>query len=177
MSISKKYYKPPYIVFNSTYLEALPDDVFFAVRYEMSEEDKAILEENSTVIHGRKFYRSKVRNPILEKYAALTNPKEGEPGSRSNPLIRFGKKYIYNSRGYLIEVAAQEDTKTVKSSMLTEEQVAMVRNAARAPIIYGSDCPKSTHERLERFSRFGSARNKARASELAKAYFSQVQGL
>ena len=175
--MSANYLRLPFTNFESDYLESLPDEVFFSVRYIMSEEDKAILEENSTLVNGRKFYRARIRNPILEKYAALTNPKEGEPGSRSNPLTRFGKQYVYSSKGYLIPVVYHDATVQTRATMLTKEQMAMIRGAAKTPITYDSDCPKSNQERLERFYRFGSNRNKIRTIQKVQSYLSHIQSL
>jgi hypothetical protein len=92
----------PFEKYDSEYLESLPDEVFFAKRYKLSDEDEALLIKNSVVIHGRRFFRAKVRDRIIVKYASMTNPKEGEPGSKSNPLIRFGKEYVYNRKGNLV---------------------------------------------------------------------------
>lgn len=92
----------PFLQYDSAYLESLPDEVFFAKRFRLSEEDEALLMKNSSVVHGRRFYRSRVKEPMMAKYAAMTNPKEGEPGSRTNPLIRFGKMYIYSEHGDLV---------------------------------------------------------------------------
>ena len=70
----------PFTQYDTEYLESLPDEVFFARRFRLSEEDEALLLQNSSVIRGRRFYRAKVKEPIMAKYAALTNPEEGEPG-------------------------------------------------------------------------------------------------
>ena len=134
--------KLPFTQFDSDYLESLPDEVFFAHRYVMDEQDKALLLENSSVIHGRRFYRAKVREPLLLKYAALTNPKEGEPGSKSNPLIRFGKEYVYSTNGDLVRY--RRDMKVKQLSSLSDDQKEMIKIAAKQPIRYSDDCPKSS---------------------------------
>ena len=90
---------PPFTRYDSEYLESLPDEVFFSKRFRLSEEDEATLMRNSSVIRGRRFYRAKVKEPMMIRYASLTNPKEGEPGSKMNPLIRFGKEYVYSKNG------------------------------------------------------------------------------
>ena len=92
----------PFTQFDSTYLESLPDEVFFARRFKLSKEDEEILLKNSTLIHGRRFYRASVKDAIFARYASLTNPKEGEPGSKSNPLVRFGAEYVYSANGELV---------------------------------------------------------------------------
>lgn len=100
--MENKFLTLPFTRFDTPYLETLTDEVFFANRFTMSEEDRVLLLKNSTIIDGRRFYKAKILNALLEKYAAMTNPKEGEPGSKSKPLVRFGKKYVYNTRGRLV---------------------------------------------------------------------------
>ena len=94
MYMDNMYFVEPFSKFDSAYLESLPDEVFFAKRFVMSEEDQALLLKNSSVIHGRRFYRAKVRDALMEKYAAMINPRKGEPGSKDNPLTRFGREYV-----------------------------------------------------------------------------------
>ena len=170
--MNDKYIILPFTEFDSAYLESLPDEVFFARRFQMSAEDKEILEENSSVVNGRRFYRAKILNPILEKYAVLTNPKEGEPGSRSNPLIRYGKAYVYNSKGNLVLWIANQNEEA-----LTESQIEMIHKAAKMPIVYDSDCPKSTRERLDRFRRYGQIRNQQRTERKIEAYQARIQSM
>lgn len=76
--MDRKYFVEPFSKFDSAYLESLPDEVFFAKRFVMSEEDQALLLKNSSMVHGRRFYRAKVRNALMEKYAAMTNPRTGK---------------------------------------------------------------------------------------------------
>ena len=140
----------------ATYLESLPDEVFFAKRFKLSKEDEALLMKNSSIVHGKRFYRARVKEPIMAKYAAMTNPKEGEPGSKSNPMIRFGKKYVYNQNGDLVPFRG--DVRVIVSPNLSEEQKKMVREAAKMPIVYEPDCPKSSIERLQRFREYGAKR-------------------
>ena len=92
----------PFTQYDSAYLESLPDEVFTTKRFKLSEEDEALLMKNSSLVHGKRFYRARVKEPMMAKYAAMTNPKEGEPGSKTNPLIRFGKMYVYNQYGDLV---------------------------------------------------------------------------
>ena len=106
--MDNKYFVEPFSKFDSVYLESLPDEVFFAKRFVMSEEDQALLLKNSSMVHGRRFYRAKVRDALMEKYAAMTNPRKGEPGSKENPLVRFGKEYVYNAKGDLVPFIRQE---------------------------------------------------------------------
>jgi len=96
------YLNLPFTQYDPAYLESLPDDVFFARRFKLSQEDEAILMKNSRVVHGKRFFRAKILEPMMAKYAALTNPKEGEPGSKTNPLVRFGKEYVYSGNGDLV---------------------------------------------------------------------------
>ena len=143
----------PFSQYDSAYLESLPDEVFFAKRFKLSKEDEAILMKNSCVVHGRRFYISRFKDPMMAKYAAITNPKEGEPGSKTNPLIRFGKKYVYSEHGDLVPYRG--DVRVVLSPYPSEEQKKMVQEAAKMPIVYEPDCPKSSAERLQRFREFG----------------------
>ena len=147
------YLNLPFTQYDSAYLESLPDEVFFAKRFKLSKEDEALLMKNSSIVHGKRFYRAKVKEPIMAKYAAMTNPKEGEPGSKSNPMIRFGKKYVYNQNGDLVPFRG--DVRVIVSPNLSEEQKKMVREAAKMPIVYEPDCPKSSIERLQRFREYG----------------------
>ena len=62
-----------------------------------------MLDKNSVVIDGRKYYRASVKEKILKKYAKESNPKPGEPGTIENPLVRFGKEYVYSETGDLME--------------------------------------------------------------------------
>ena len=153
------YMNLPFTQYDSAYLESLPDEVFFAKRFRLSKEDEDLLLKNSRVIHGRRFYRAKVKGLIMAKYAALTNPKEGEPGSKSNPLVRFGKEYVYSDIGDLVPY--HRNTRVVLSPFPTEEQKRMIHEAAKSPIVYGVDCPKSSPERLRRFKEFGEKRQRA----------------
>ena len=150
------YMNLPFTQYDSAYLESLPDEVFFAKRFKLSEEDEALLMKNSSIVHGRRFYRSCVKGPIMAKYAAMTNPKEGEPGSKTNPLIRFGKMYVYSQNGDLVPYRG--DVRVILPPFPSEEQKKMVQEAAKMPIVYGADCPKSSVERLQRFREYGARR-------------------
>ena len=147
------YLNLPFTQFDSAYLESLPDEVFFAKRFKLSQEDEDILMRNSSIIHGRRFYRAKVLEPMMAKYAAMTNPKEGEPGSRTNPLVRFGREYVYGENGNLIPFNRTE--RIFLSPHPSEEQKKMVQEASRMPVTYEPDCPKSSPERLQRFVEYG----------------------
>lgn len=143
----------PFTQYDSAYLESLPDEVFFAKRFKLSTEDEEILLKNSSLIHGRRFYRSKVKEPIMMRYAAMTNPKEGEPGSKSNPLVRFGREYVYSQYGDLVQF--HRNKAVVLSPFPSEEQKKMVKDASKMPVVYEDDCPKSSPERLRRFREYG----------------------
>ena len=149
--------------YDSEYLEALSDEEFFSRRFELSEEDKAILEANSGTINGHIFYKSKVLDQILKPYATQTNPKPGEPGSRENPLVRYGRRYVYDDRGDLVEDVSGRVSFVLTPDMKpTDEQKNMIKKVADMPIVYDDDCPKSTSEVIEGFRRFGKERNEKR---------------
>ena len=57
--MDNKYLVEPFTQFDSAYLESLPDEVFFGKRFVMSEEDQALLMQNSSMVHGRRFLQSK----------------------------------------------------------------------------------------------------------------------
>ena len=138
----------PFTQYDSAYLESLPDEVFFAKRFKLNKEDEEILMNNSSIVHGRRFYRAKIRNSIMEKYAALTNPKEGEPGSKTNPLVRFGTEYVYNQYGDLVQF--YRNTRVVISAKPSEEQKRMIMAVSSMPVVYDDDCPKLTPDILKR---------------------------
>ena len=98
----------PFDKYDEASLEALPDEVFFAKRFVVSEEDQEIIDQNSTKVGDRILYKAKVVEPIYEKYAAITNPKPGEPGTKENPLMRFGRAYAYNKLGRLSQIVRRE---------------------------------------------------------------------
>ncbi|MBR1684338.1 MAG: hypothetical protein IJ708_04315 [Clostridia bacterium] len=98
----------PFVKFDTAYLESLPDEVFFARRFKFTVEDEELMMTNSGVVHGNRFYRASVLEPMLTKYAAMTNPKEGEPGSKTNPLVRFGQEYVYGSHGDLVRFVREK---------------------------------------------------------------------
>ena len=114
----------PFTQYDSAYLESLPDEVFFAKRFKLNKADEALLMENSSVVHGKRFYRARVRESLMAKYAAMTNPQEGEPGSKTNPLIRFGKMYVYSEYGDLVPYRG--DIRVVLPPYPSEEQKKMV---------------------------------------------------
>ena len=157
--MNSNYLNLPFTQYDSAYLESLPDEVFFARRFCISEEDEALLMQNSSVIDGKRFYRAKVLEPMMAKYAAITNPREGEPGSKTNPLVRFGREYVYSSHGELVPFCRRE--MVVISPVPSEEQKQMIREAASRPVVYKDDCPKSSPERLQRFREYGEKRKRA----------------
>ena len=153
--------------YDSDYLESLSDEEFFSRRFELSDDDKAELERNSCMVKGRMFYSSKVLERILRPYAKETNPRPGEPGSMENPLVRFGKKYVYDERGDLIEDFRGKAMFTLTQDMRpTDGQKQMIKNAAAMPIVYDEDCPKCTPETIEGFRAFGRKRNERRKATL-----------
>ena len=157
--IEKKLFKR----YDSDYLESLSDEEFFSRRFEISDDDKAELERNSRLVKGKRFYSSKVLDSILRPYAEETNPKPGEPGSMKNPLVRFGRKYVYDERGDLIEDFRGKVIFTLTQDMRpTDEQKLMIKNASTMPVVYDEDCPKSTPEIIEGFKAFGRERNERR---------------
>ena len=159
MMIKKKLFER----YDSEYLESLSDEEFFSRRFELSDDDKAELERNSRLVKGRRFYSSKVLERILGPYARETNPKPGEPGSMENPMVRFGRKYVYDERGDLIEDFREKVMFTLTQDMRpTDEQKLMIKNASEMPVVYDEDCPKSTPETIEGFKAFGRMRNERR---------------
>ena len=166
--MENEYLNLPFTQYDTAYLESLPDEIFFARRFKLSEEDEAFLLQNSSVVHGRRFYKAKVKEPVMIRYAAMTNPKEGEPGSKTNPLRRFGKEYVYSNKGDLVLFHGNE--RVVLSPVPSEEQKQMVRDAANRPIVYEGDCPKSSPERLQRFKKFGEKRKRTNDQYLDVAF-------
>ena len=154
-----EYLNLPFTRYDTAYLESLPDEVFFAKRFKLSKEDEEMLLKNSSLVHGRRFYRAKVLESVMTKYAAMTNPKEGEPGTKTNPLVRFGKEYVYSSKGDLVPLDRREWI--VLSPCPSEEQKEMIHAVSQMPIVYGPDCPKSSPERLQRFMEYGRRRHAA----------------
>ena len=149
--------------YDSDYLESLSDEEFFLRRFKLSDEDQAELERNSCIIKGRRFYSSKVLERTLRRYAKETNPKPGEPGSMENPLVRYGRKYVYDERGDLIEDFRGKAMFTLTQDMRpTDEQKEMIKKASSMSVVYDEDCPKSTPEVIEGFKAFGRERNKRR---------------
>ena len=129
--------------------DALSDEEFFARRFTLSDEDRATLLQNSVVVDGRRFYRAGVKDAILRKYAAETNPGPGEPGSKENPLIRHGRSFVYNDTGDLVELIGQSVHYTLRPDMKpTAEQKQMIRSAHLRPVHYSADCPEIPEQRL-----------------------------
>ena len=164
--MDNQYLNLPFTRFDTQYLETLPDEVFFAKRFKLSDDDEDLLLANSSLIHGRRFYRAKVRDPLMKKYAQMTNPREGDPGSKTNPLVRFGKRYVYNSRGDLVQFVGAYPVILTSNTSPSDEQIRMAREASEKPIVYSSDCPKSSPERLQRFRNYGFKRNLKRAGSV-----------
>ncbi|SEA27071.1 hypothetical protein SAMN05216349_10834 [Oribacterium sp. KHPX15] len=131
------------------YLEKLSDEEFFKKRYTVSEADQAVLDNNSVIINGRRFYRASVKEKILKKYARESNPKQGEPGSIENPLVRFGKEYVYSETGELIEYVHDTVHYVLRSDMKPNlSQKKMIEDASTSPIKYSKDCPELTEHDL-----------------------------
>lgn len=148
---------------NSEYLEQLSDEEFFSRRFTLNEEDKKELLKSSVLVDGHRYYRAKVKEKILRKYAEMTNPKPGEPGTRENPLVRFGKQYIYNETGDLVEYI----THTVRYILQphvkpTVEQRRMAIKAGHSPIIYDVDCPELSEDTLKSIMEMGHKRKRER---------------
>ena len=100
--------------------------IWITRRFVMSEEDQALLMQNSSMVHGRRFYRAKVRDALMEKYAAMTNPQGKEPGTKENPLIRFGREYVYNEKGNLVPFVRQESVVLTPDMKPTKEQADII---------------------------------------------------
>ena len=172
---NKEYLNLPFDKYDPASLEALPDEVFFAQRFKVSDEDQKIIDKYTYDVDGKKYYKYKVVLPIYRKYAAMTNPKPGEPGTVSNPLVRFGRRYVYNREGYLSVLKnKQKETDsferfTITASMRpTKEQAETVKMLEGKPITPDPDCPESTPEDIQRFLEYGRLRNERRKLKLDK---------
>lgn len=149
------------------YLESLSDEEFFSRRFVMDEADRAELLRNSVEIDGTRYYKAGVRERLLRKYASMTNPKAGEPGSKENPLTRFGKEYVYNELGDLVEYVRPVVRFVLRPNMRpSESQIRRALAASRQPIVYGEDCPELSEETIERFMKAGERRNRERREAL-----------
>ena len=95
---------------------------------------------------------------LFDLDGTLTNPKEGEPGSKTNPLVRFGKEYVYSGNGDLVPFV--RNARIILSPYPSEEQKKMIQAVAKMPIVYDVDCPKSSPERLQRFREYGLRKQK-----------------
>ncbi len=152
---------------DSEYLEKLSDEEFFARRFTLHEADRKELERHSCLIDGKRYYRATVKERILKKYAAETNPKPGEPGTAENPLVRFGKEYVYNDMGDLVEYIRGTVYYALRPDMKpTELQRKMAFQAGKRAITYDSDCPELSEKRLNAIARQGMRRNTQRAEAL-----------
>ena len=152
---------------DSEYLESLTDEEFFARRFTLSAEDQQELMQNSTLVNGQRFYRAVVKEKIFRKYAAETNPKPGEPGSAENPLVRFGKEYVYDEFGNLTEYARHTVRFILKPDMKpTAAQKRMILRAGKLPIQYSADCPELSAQVLDEFIEYGRRRRRERAEAL-----------
>ena len=164
-----KYLKIPFDRYDTPYLESLPNEVFFAKRFTVSEEDQEIIDKHTYDVDGRKFYRARVVEPIYRKYAAMTNPDPGEPGTMSNPLIRFGHRYVYNREGRLSELLVRrKEEKVIQRFTLTPEmkptldQAKMIQRLVGRPIAVDDDCPELTAEQIQEFIEYARRRNAKR---------------
>ena len=63
---------------------------------------------------------------MMEKYAAMTNPQGKEPGTKENPLIRFGREYVYNEKGNLVPFVRQESVVLTPDMKPTKEQADII---------------------------------------------------
>lgn len=168
-----EYLVLPFDKYDEESLNALPDEVFFARRFKLSDEDQKVVDQHTYDIDGSKFRRVKVTDPIFKKYAALTNPKPGEPGSKERPLKRFGMEFVYDEKGRLLRfkrATSQIVEFTLTADMKpTKEQVEMVRKIKGKPITPDPDCPESTPEEIKRFAEYGRLRNERRKLKRDKA--------
>ena len=148
---------------NTNYLESISDEEIFAPRYQIAEADAEELYRNSVLVDGRRFYRANKRREILRKYAENTNPKPGEPGSKENPLVRFGKEYVYNEIGDLVEYVHHTVRYVLRQDMKpTNAQKKMILRASSRPISYTPDCPELSEEALARLAQYGKRREERR---------------
>lgn len=152
---------------DSSYLESISDEEFFSRRFVMDEADQAELLRSSVEVDGARYYKAGVRERLLRKYASMTNPKAGEPGSRENPLKRFGKEYVYNELGDLVEYVRPVVRFVLRPNMRpSESQISNALKASRQPIVYEEDCPELSEETIERFIKAGQRRNRERREAL-----------
>ena len=95
----------------------------------------------------------------------------GQHGTDENPIVLNGIPYVYSSTGKLVR-RLDFDPKTMEifvlppKSVLTDEQISMLKKAMEMPVVYDDDCPKSTPEQLEKFRQYGVARNKKRREQM-----------
>ena len=160
------YLRVPFDKYDSASLETLPDEVFFARRFVLSEEDQEKVDRFSAKVGDSVFYKTRLVDPIFRKYAKMTNPKPGEPGTRQNPLIRFGRAYVYDCTGLLSELVV-DDPETGYFTLAyepkpNEEQKEMLRYLEGHPMTLDDDCPHLTPDQLERMSEYGRKRNERR---------------
>ena len=162
----QKYLRIPFDKYDEASLEALPDEIFFSRRFVVSAEEQEIIDKNTYRVNGRILYKAKVVEPIFRKYAAITNPEPGAPGSRLNPLIRFGKAYVYNDVGRLSQLRHFDRDKewfTLTPDMqLAPEQVEMIHLLKGRPISSDTDCPHVSPEKLEHYKAYGLKRKEKR---------------
>lgn len=135
-------------------------------------EPKPVAPYKEVTFKGRTYKRtgiSPARAALAQKKTALT---PGAPGTDENPIMKDGFAYVYSSTGKLVR-RLDFDPETMEmfvlkpNTSLTEDQLVMLKKAMEMPVVYDSDCPKSTPEQLERFRQYGIARNKRRLAEQA----------
>ena len=120
---------------------------------------------------GRTYKRpgiSPARAAMVQTKTVLT---PGQHGTDENPIVLNGIPYVYSSTGKLVR-RLDFDPKTMEifvlppKSVLTDEQISMLKKAMEMPVVYDDDCPKSTPEQLEKFRQYGVARNKKRREQM-----------
>lgn len=134
------------------------------------EDIKPIASYREVTFRGHVYKRpgiSPVRESLTRKGTALDSK---EIGTDENPIMKDGIPYVYNSTGKLVK-QLDFDPETMEMFILTpryvltNEQILMLKKVKEMPIVYDIDCPKSTPERLERFRKYGIARNKKMRAE------------
>lgn len=144
--------------------------------------DEELIEKYSVQINGRRFVPSVVLRVIGTRKAKRANRQPGDPGTKENPIFKYGKAYVYDSTDKLIlwedydglvpvgnGITVNINPKTMESFTLTkdmkptEKQKQMIQEAGKRKVVFTADSPKSSPEQLRRFRRNGERRIKESA--------------
>ena len=130
------------------------------------------------VINGKKYKRpgiSPAREALARKIGVGTDDHslpenvqyDGQRGTRENPIVIDGNKYIYGKSKRLIRLEhfdpqTMEKFVLTKESRLTDEQRKMLGEAMEQPVVYEDDCPPTTPEQLQRMKQYAIKRKTKR---------------